>query len=379
MANRVAFSGFRPACVADQAATALREAIRRRIWENVLPSENELARQLGISRSSLRAAMAQLAREGLIEIRPGQCSRLRAVRRNRSTAPAIVCMITPVSREDFHPAEHSQILQVHAQFADRGIGWEEIFDAGLGRKHPERRLEELVAGRHGVCWLLVLASAPMQRWFEKSGVPAMVIGSCHQGVKLPSVDADYRAIGWHAAGGIAKLGHRHAAFLFPQRPMPGDLACRDGFLAYLARRNRAIVLTEVPIPEGQSAVLTKIQRLLLQDSPPTAFLSLSPRNTFTILIYLLQAEVKIPQDVSVVACNTHLLLEETVPGLARYRVSSAKLALRVVRIARSLLAGHAVPPKANLIMPKFVRGASLGEAPKPKLKRPIRLSTNLLV
>ena len=59
-------SDFRRASVADQASAAMRSAIQHGALHDPLPGEHQLARQLGISRSSLRTAMAQLRAEGYL-------------------------------------------------------------------------------------------------------------------------------------------------------------------------------------------------------------------------------------------------------------------------------------------------------------------------
>ena len=47
---------FQPSRIADQAAEALPEGIHRGPWDKFLPGEFELARRLGISRTSVHAA-----------------------------------------------------------------------------------------------------------------------------------------------------------------------------------------------------------------------------------------------------------------------------------------------------------------------------------
>ena len=65
----------------DQALDQLRQRINQGIWAigQRLPTEPELSAELGISRNTVREAMRVLAFSGLIEIRQGDGSYLRAV------------------------------------------------------------------------------------------------------------------------------------------------------------------------------------------------------------------------------------------------------------------------------------------------------------
>ncbi|MBP5074609.1 FadR family transcriptional regulator [Pseudomonas chlororaphis] len=65
----------------DQALEQLRQRINDGIWSigQRLPTEPELAAELGISRNTVREAMRVLAFSGLVEIRQGDGSYLRAV------------------------------------------------------------------------------------------------------------------------------------------------------------------------------------------------------------------------------------------------------------------------------------------------------------
>jgi hypothetical protein len=357
MKNLPAFPSFRRASLSDQAAEALREAVRRRVWGYVLPGEHELARQLGISRPSVRAALSRLAADGLIEISKGRRTRLLRQPRHppSRTAPA-VCVITPAPLT----GDHAVLLELRAELAVQGIGWEEVVDGSLGGKHPERRLKEIVAGRHQVCWLMLAVSAAIQRWFEQSGLPAMVLGSCFPGVSVPSIDSDYRAVGWHAAGCLARSGHRHIALILPHRPMPGDSACRDGMADYLRQMGPGFSVTELAAGPSASSLEAKLDGLLARRSTVTAIVTMRPQYSLTVFYQLLRSGRRIPEDVSVISRDTHSLLEQGMPNLTCYRTAFSKQAHRASRVVQALLAGRRVSNRPSLIIPTFVAGSTVG-------------------
>ena len=364
MANAGAFTEFRRASVADQAAAALREAIRQGAWGDLLPGEHELARRLNISRPSVRAALARLADDGVITISKGCRTRVNLPRAaHPAGAPPTICLVVPSSRESMGFSGHPVLMEMRAQFAVLGIGWEEIFDRTLGGRHPESRLASMVNGRHHVCWLLLGASATIQRWFEQARVPTLVLGSCHAGVKLPSVDVDYYAIGWHASGCLAKAGHLRLALVLPHRALAGDLACLRGLTEYLHQRENPIAVIEVAAGPSRVGLASKLDGLLAKQPRPTAIFCIHVDHALTVLVHLLRAGWKVPQEISLLCRETQTPIDLGLPELTRYRSPAAKQAHQAVRVAQSMLAGHHVPTKPHLIMPAFVPGGTLARAP----------------
>ena len=153
-------SKFARFSVADQVASALREAIRTGVLGDPLPGEHQLAQQFGISRSSLRLAMAQLGADGLIIRRNGLRARLAPSRRRASTCtPQAVCVIYPVSQGIAYSGRYPVVVAAMRElFATKGIGWEEALDARFHGSNPDRLLHDLVGQwRRGLAGVLVPA------------------------------------------------------------------------------------------------------------------------------------------------------------------------------------------------------------------------------
>jgi len=94
----------------DQALDQLRLRITEGVWQvgQRLPTEPELSAELGISRNTVREAMRVLAFSGLIEIRQGDGSYLRAVVDPLDTMKALSRCTPEQARETRH------ILEVEA-------------------------------------------------------------------------------------------------------------------------------------------------------------------------------------------------------------------------------------------------------------------------
>lgn len=351
---------FRKTSLPDQAASALRAAIRDGFLRGELPGEIQLSRQFGISRPTLRAALARLQQEGMIVTRKGRGSRVMTTPIHRSPAqnrPG-VCIISPLSRTAPLLAEHPVLLELQAQLVSHGISYEEIFDARLAGPRPFAALRSLAHARPHVCWVLLASTSSMQAWYSEGGLPALVLGSCHPETRLPSIDRDYRATGWHAAGELIRHGHSQVGLVLPASPLAGDLAFRNGFKAYMA--NRSVSVSELVADDNPAVFRSRIDRFFRSHRRPTALLILRPAYSLALVIQLLRMGFRIPEDASIISRDTHPLIDTAFPDLTRYSSPTSVLATRTIRLAESLLGGKALPPTPIFITPHFIPGSTLG-------------------
>lgn len=355
---------FRRRSLIEQAAQALRTAVAAGALADPLPGEHTLAEQLGISRPTLRAALAMLAGEGILTLARGRRTRLNPGARPHPPKPrsAEVCIVCPQSRHQIQPGEHPILLQLHARLAANGIPWEDHFDRRLAVTRPEARLRELTRRHPRACWLLLASTAPMQRWFAATGLPCLVLGTCHPEVRLPSLDIDYRAIGWHAGGALSAHGHRRVAVMLPATPLAGDLACVEGLRAALTQAAPQADLLLLRSDSEPRALRPRLDRLLAAATPPTALFCLLPTQSLAALLHLLARGRRIPEDVSLLARDIPPALASVMPEFAHYSRPVDRQATRALKLTQDLLAGRAVPPAPCLIAAEFRPGRTLGPA-----------------
>ena len=362
--------GFRRSTVADQAAAALQAAIERGELANPLPGELTLARRLGVSRPSLHAALEQLERLGLVEIRVGRRTRIVARGRSRSSGPArrTLAILSVLPDDAQFMSQSPLILHLHAEAASRGLEWDPIFDGRLAVPAAAPRLQQLVSSRRDTCWVLHSCPAWLQRWFAEACVPTLVLGSCAQGVTLPSVDLDFWSVGWHAAGMLARHSHRAVTLVLPAAPLPGDLACREGFLDYFSRLRRPLTkVHELAVTGPAPRTLNRLRFALTGPQRSTAVFVMREATALAAYTQVLALGFAVPRDVSVISRDTHPLINAALPQLTRYSASPLKHATRAVRAAQAILAGSAGRPLPRLVSPQFVAGTTLGPAPLANL------------
>ena len=357
--------------LADSVAEELRVGIIGRRWRNWLPQERMLAEELRVSRSTLRQALDKLKHNRVIAaersrghriVAPGQSHATRPVRGRRGLK---VNLLMPGSLANTRsPAVH-WIDDLRAQLAREG-GLVQVLESGAcDAKRPAKMLRRLAEQHPATCWVLRMAGQPTQEWFSAAGLPCVVIGTCHDGVRLPSVDVDHRAVSRHAVGRIAACGHRHVALLIPAVQKAGDLETERGFAEGVAATNGGIESSILRHGDGAGAVERTIGRILRIARPPTALLVTHPWNFLAAYCALVTTGQRVPDDVSLVCCTQDILLDFLLPEPARYRINPQEFSSRALRCIRAYATGSPVGAERHWILPDFVPGASLATPRKP--------------
>jgi hypothetical protein len=174
---------------AEQTAAVLREALQKGMWRERMPGERELSRQLNVSRPTLRLALDQLSREGLLKSVPG---RTRVIVRAAATAKVqqsqVVGLLTPLPLQEVSPFALCWMDKLRELLAAAGLQLEIHSGRRWYSRRPEKDLAALTHQVPAAAWVLFVTNERMQRWFAKSGLAGVLSGSSHVGVELPSVD-----------------------------------------------------------------------------------------------------------------------------------------------------------------------------------------------
>ncbi|QXI27581.1 FadR/GntR family transcriptional regulator [Pseudomonas vanderleydeniana] len=124
----------------DQALEQLRARITQGTWKvgERLPTEPELAAELGISRNTMREAMRVLAFSGLIEIRQGDGSYLRTTTDPLATMQALSRCSLDQARETRHSFEVEAIGLAALRRTDEDLkGLREALEASSHHYHGD--------------------------------------------------------------------------------------------------------------------------------------------------------------------------------------------------------------------------------------------------
>lgn len=343
--------------LATQAAAAIRKAVEGNLWEEFLPSERRLCNLLQVSRPTIRTALHHLGQEGLIEIRHGRRNRiLRQPPRARVPRSRLVVLVShePISHTTF--TAYQGVTEMRAYLAEQGFTTEVIICSPQSLATQKRKLETFLRQNHVFCFVLLSLNKDFQEWFAAHSTPALVLGSCHPAVRLPSLDVDYRSVCRHAAGILRSKGHQRIALLVPNSNVAGDLASEEGFRAG-APQSSAQAEAMVVRHSGTNASLTaKLDALLARDQPPTALLIAKPQHVFLAIVYLLRRGIRVPGDLSLIARDYDHLFDD---ATSHYRIEGETFAHRLSRLMLQMVNERRLPIEPNLIFPRYVSAGTV--------------------
>ena len=227
-----------------------------------------------------------------------------------------------------------------SHLCDRNMGNLMVFNSPLPPPAPKMIAERHIDG-------LVLAThyrEPIVRLARSAGIPAVLVGECHEDVSCVSVD-DRQAAG-AAVKHLVSLGHRRIAYVGTPMANPHSSVTErfQGFTDTLEAAGFRPALGTRPVVTEQNAdgreappagledvslsvqVLGRyVQRLLDEGSPPTAYVCFDDTVAAWVLQALHERGVRVPEDVSVMGFNGSLLSRFLAPPLTTMEISFERM------------------------------------------------------
>ena len=356
-----------------QTAAILKERIQSGEWHKWLPGELELSTQLRVARTTVRKALAQLERAGLVQSQQGR--RREILLRRRRSAPGLsgrVLVLTPV------PLYVLSLLHVYCANELRetlekaGLHFELHAERGLFVHGCGAGLERLMKQLRPAACVLLSSTEKMQLWFSRHRVPCVIWGSKYPGVELPSVDKAYRAVCRHAVGLFLARGYRRLMLLNPQQGAAGDLESEEGFREGVAPHRDKGVYASVLRHDGTVRDICNILATVFrQPGSPTGVLVSRAVNVLTAMGYLSCSGLRGSQNVALISRDNEPFLEHMVPSVARYVISPENMAQRISNTVLEMAQTGLVSSSTHLIMPEFLEGDTFpAKMGKPLLTSP---------
>jgi DNA-binding LacI/PurR family transcriptional regulator len=347
-----------------QTTDSLREGILAGHWQHHLPGERELCESLQVSRRTLRAALDELQRQGLLGV-SGRKRRTihsrniarRAVKGGKASGAKVIGILTAGSFLALPSPISFVVDTLRSKLTAAGYLVQLHVQPACYTTSPAHALARLVADHPATVWLIVSAQEPTQRWFSRQQLTCLILGSCAPGITLPSVDVDYHASCHHAGGLLWRKGHRRIAFILAKGVYGGDIASEDGLREAL-KDMPDTHLQVIRHNTSAAHLCTLIDECLRSPRPPTAYVVTRAHHVLTVMMHLMRRGRRIPQDAAVISRDNDPILDATSPTVARYTIQPVQLASRIVHAVRQLAETRILSSSAIRLMPAFVPGES---------------------
>ncbi|MEY4940998.1 MAG: hypothetical protein RIQ93_2733 [Verrucomicrobiota bacterium] len=346
--------------LSSQAAITLRKAIADGVWKESLPSERRLCEMLQVSRPTIRTALHLLGKEGLLGIRQGRRHRLLSRSTQAARDSRLVVLVTSQPLANLALVTFEGISEMRAHLAEQDFATEILVCPAGNARAQKRKIEEFLRQNSVFCCVLVSLGEELQQWFSSHPVSALVLGSCHPKIKLPSLDIDQRAVCRHAAGVFLSQGHRRIALVVPDSKVAGDLASEQGFRDAVEQLKGNSAAAVVVRHNGTARhISAKLDALFDSPQAPTGLLVAKPQHVFIVVIYLLKRGFSVPDTLSLIARDHDPLFEIVSPPISHYRLEKDTYSHRLSRLMLQMVHQGYVAPEPSLIFPKYAAGGTV--------------------
>jgi LacI family transcriptional regulator len=344
-----------------------------------LPTEPEIAAQLGVSRGTLRRALARLRERGLVDGAPGRGSFVRSISPSpRPGRPRVGGVLVPSVARPFVGALLAAIEdELHR------LGYSMLVaNSGATPAQESGRARRMV--KDGIAGLI---SYPIDygtdaRLYESLGddaVPLVFIDRYPVAFSADAVLPDNVGGAYRAVCHLADLGHRRIAFVATDNLTTTSVTERqEGYRRALADRgipyDPGLVSTSLPVNalgSPISAGLAGVVSQFLHDAHPTAVFALHDRIAFEVHQAAAGLGLRVPEDLSLVGFDDAAVIHAVLPALTSVQQPRERIGRMAARLLVDRIEGRRQEVARHVLPTRLVVRASTAPAPAPASVAPL--------
>ena len=331
---------------------------------DILPTENGLAREYGVSRLTVRQALKVLAQEEVVEAIQGKGTFV--ARRNRSAPVELktVHFVTCTYHKEFEsdPILEQMFMQFSKSLAQHG------WSLTVSMLDRNETLSEFVS-KHGIPPTfrkgLIIANVEYTsddlKMLELEGIPYVIIPFSSNVIESPMVgNDDYKGM-TQCMDFLLKYGHSKIALLVCQPNFHAYNYLLEGYLDALKKANinfdPDLVVATTPWDEDEGR--SSMQLLLNRATDFSAIIIFGDRATVGAVRLIQERGIKIPEDISVMVYDRYNWLDSVFQfKLSGVEQNVARICSTVLDMIKQQLAAGKIIPKKVMIEPELFSGGT---------------------
>ena len=300
----------------EQVAAHLRDEIRRRRWVVHLPGSHTLAKELGIGKGTIEAALAKLEAEGVL-VPQGVGRRRRIDLGKIGDIGGLQIKFLPYEATD-RKRDFLIELIYKLQAAGHSAGFA---SRALGEMRMDlKKLAGLIDKTEADCWLVLGGSRGVLEWFAARPQPAYALFGRQPSVDIGGTGTLKTPALARAVDRLVDLGHRRIVMLTrPERRKPEPGLYEKRFLEMLEGHGIQTGPYNLPDWENTLSSFRDCLDALYAHTPPTALIVSEPQLFYATQQYLAWRGMVAPRDVSLLCGDADAIFAWAEPTVAHLR------------------------------------------------------------
>lgn len=345
-----------------QLVAYLTQELERGRWHGRMPGVIRLARELGVARNSVEAALFELERIGVLVPMGAGRGRLIELKRGDRRMSSLRVAILPGEEAD-RRVDYLVELRHELEKAGHSAAFapDSIVELGMSVK----RIANMVTKTEADAWVVAAGPRDLLDWFATGDLPVFALFGRRRGLPMASVGPDKPSAYATATRALLDLGHRRIVLLArPRRRLPVPGASEQAFLDELAASGITPDLYHLPDWEVTIEGFHGRLESLFKITPPTALIIDEAPFFVAAQQFLAGRGLRVPEDVSLVCTDADPAFAWCKPAVSHIRWDSHPVVKRILRWVANVSTGEK-DLRQTLTPAEFVTGGTIGPAKIP--------------
>lgn len=344
----------------EQVTAHLRRELLQGTWSGTMPGEQRLVAELGVSPSTVKAALRELEREGLLLPQGAGRRRLIRIPNNvkRESKLRVAIML-------YEPADKECILTLKlcALITESGFLFQFAPKSLMELKMDPQRVARSIRSIQVDAWIVNSASDEVLKYFSSLPTPVMACGGRSRPYRIAATAVSTAPTLVELVRKLHTLGHRRIVTISEKVcriPKPGlpEQSILDEMERFGIKTGSYNLPDWDDTPEGLRACLDS----LYCATPPHALIMGTPQLFIYARDHLLQRGIHAPRDVSMISVGDAAGFESLQPAVSRIAYDLEAMPRAMLRWLRNLQRGKP-NQRRKIIKACLIEGATIGPAP----------------